>query len=262
MWSRAVVRTRHRCPRGRSNYAGRMLLAEELILLLLDDDSGRWLVRRRAVRQAVRVALVFELVADRALFVGGAGRLANGIPGMVDADPVRARVVAEAVGHRPEELTRPPRAETADLLRRLRERGVVRRSLLRPSRHLPRDAHPEAGVRARLLEALTVQLRPDRHTALLVAIVYELDLLGRLFPDQDTLELSLRAATIVSDLREDQHYGRTALEQEAARAAGDGSASTTSWVGDAMDVLDAMGNLLELVALPFRLARIIGDLLP
>ena len=65
MWSRAVVRTRHRCPRGRSNYAGRMLLAEELILLLLDDDSGRWLVRRRAVRQAVRVALVFELVADR-----------------------------------------------------------------------------------------------------------------------------------------------------------------------------------------------------
>ena len=242
-----------------------MLLAEELILLLLDDDSGRWLVRRRVVRRAVRVALVFELVADRALVVDASGRLAAGVTGIVEGDPVRARVVEEAVGHRPAELTRPAKAETAALVRRLRGRGVLRRPLLRPSRHLPRDTHPEAGVRARLLEALSVDRRPDRHTALLVAIVHELHLLPVLLPDLglDRLTLDHRAAVIVDDLRADRHYGETGLGQDPTRAGrSDGSGTGGSWLGDAMEVLGTMGELLDLVSLPFRALRFLGDLLP
>ena len=37
-----------------------MLLAEELALLLLDDETGDWLVHPAAVRRGVRIALVVE----------------------------------------------------------------------------------------------------------------------------------------------------------------------------------------------------------
>src|SRR5690606_4180526 len=77
----AVDAVVHTCPRRRgvvgcgqryvvhlaSSYDGCVLLAEELLLLTLDDETGRWLVPAEAVRSAVHVALVTDLMACRGL---------------------------------------------------------------------------------------------------------------------------------------------------------------------------------------------------
>lgn len=236
-----------------------MLLAEELVLLLLDDDSGRWLVRRPAVRAAVRVGLVVELLARRTLSFDDSGVLVDGLTGTTGGDPLLDATARQAAGQPLATALKPDRGELPQLLRRLRGRGVLRRAPVRRRRHLARDRHPEAAVRARLLEALTVRLRPDRHTALLVALVFELDLLGTLFPDQDRLALSTRAATITSELRTDLHYFPTSLEEEARvddRSGGRlaGAGEVLGGIGDALEVLDAVGDLLKLVSLPVRLA--------
>lgn len=236
-----------------------MLLAEELVLLLLDDRSGRWLVRRPAVRAAVRVGLVVELLARRTLSFDDAGVVVAGLGGTTGGDPLLDTTARQVAGKPLATALEPDRGELPQLLRRLRERGVLRRAVLRRRRHLARDEHHEAAVRARLLEALTVRLRPDRHTALLVAIVSELGLLGTLFPDQDTAALAARAATITSELRTDLHYFPTTLEGEARtddRAGGrlDTAGDVLSGIGDALEVLDAVGSLLSLVSLPVRLA--------
>lgn len=231
-----------------------MLLGEELVLLLLDDDSGAWLVRRPAVRSAVRVALVVELLARRAVSFDGSGALVTGLGATTGGDPVLDRVAGQVAGQQLRTAVEPDRRELPALLRRLRGRGVLRRGRVRRRRHLGRDHHPEAAVRARLLEALTASLRPDRHTALLVALVFELDLLGTLFPEHDAAALKLRAAAITSDLRADQHYVPTTLAHDAQGPPRPGTAEVLNGIGDALDALDAIGSLLELVSLPVRLA--------
>lgn len=241
-----------------------MLLGEELVLLLLDDDRGTWLVRRRVLPRAVRVALLVELLARRTVALDDSGVLVAGLSGTTGGDQVLERVAKDVQGKQVIAATDAPDSEVRALLRRLRDRGVLRRGLLRRRRHLARDHQPEAAVRARVLEALQVELRPDRHTALLVALVYELDLLERLFPGRDHLALSMRAATITSQLREDQHYFPTTLEQDAAeqaRAAGD-PGLVLDGIGAAFEVLEAVGMLLELATLPLRVVGKILEELP
>lgn len=237
-----------------------MLLGEELVLLTLDDDTGAWLVPTRTVRRAVRVALVVELLARRRVGVGDDGLLVPGLAGTTGGDEVLERAAQQVVGHSPAELAAPHRGELGALLARLRHTGVLRRELLPPRRHLPRDPHPEAGVRTRLQEALTVQRRPDRHTALLVALVFELGILEQLFPAHDTSAMSMRGATITSQLREDAHYFPTSLEPVAQGAGGVSAleaAGETVFVlgdlGDALGALDAMVDVVKLVTLPVRI---------
>lgn len=240
-----------------------MLLGEELVLLLLDDDKGTWLVRRRAVPRAVRVALLVELLARRRIALDDHGIIVEGLPATSGGDEVLERAARAMVGHRVVEALEPGRGELPALLTRLRQRGVLRRGLLRRRRHLPRDHHPEAAVRARLREALQVQLRPDRHTAMLVALVFELGLIEALFPGQDSLPLSMRAATITSQLREDQHYFPTTLEADAEaqeRAALDPGA-VLDGLGVAFEALEVVGALVELAALPLKVVgKILEDL--
>lgn len=243
-----------------------MLLGEELILLLLDDDSGTWLVPRRAVGRSVRVALVVELLALRAISLGDDGRIVAGLSAATGGDPVLDSAARQVVGHSPQELARPDKRELRLLLARLRESGVLRRGHVRRSRHLPRDPHPESGVRARLLEALTADRRPDRHTALLVALVNEMNLLPQLFPDHpDQPGLIGRASAITAQLREDAHYFPTTLGQDAATPQGAGGLETTANVlGATGDALDALGIMVQggrLLLIPARAVfRLLEDL--
>lgn len=241
-----------------------MLLGEELILLLLDDDKGDWLVRRRAVPRAVRVALLVELLARRAVALDDQGFLVAGLSGTTGGDQVLDRVARDVQGKQVVAATEASDRELKALLGRLRDRGVLRRRPLRRGRHVPRDHQPETAVRTRVLEALQVQRRPDRHTALLVALVHELGLVGRLFPEHDHAALSARAAAITHQLREDQHYFPTTLEQDAvARArAADDPGSTLDGIGAAFEVLEGVGLLLQLASLPLRVVGRILENLP
>ena len=236
-----------------------MLLGEELILLLLDDDSGRWLVPQRAVRRSVRVALVVELLALRAVSLDDAGALVAGLTAATGGDPVLDAAARQVAGHRPQELARPDRREVGRLLARLRDAGVLRRGHLLRSRHLPRDGHPEARVRARLLEALTVERQPDRRSALLVALVYEMNLIPRLFQDHPDLPALVgRGAAITARLREDAHYVPTTLGQDAA------SNGPSAWesAGDALEAVDLMIQGGRLLLMPARAVLRLLDGLP
>lgn len=240
-----------------------MLLGEELILLLLDDEKGTWLVHRRAVPRAVRVALLVELLARRTVALDDQGVLVTGLSGTTGGDEVLERAALDVQGKRVIAATDAPDRELRALLRRLRDRGVLRRRLVRRRRHVPRDRQPEAAVRTRVLQALQVERRPDRHTALLVALVHELNLLDRLFPEHDHRALTVRAAAITGQLRQDQHYFPTTLGQDAAeqaRAAGD-AGSTLDGIGAAFEVLEAVGTVLQLATLPLRVVgKILAEL--
>lgn len=238
-----------------------MLLGEELVLLLLDDDTGDWLVRRRSVPRAVRVALLVELLARRTVALDARGVLVAGLPGTTGGDDVLDRVAREVQGRQVVDATEASGRELRALLGRLRERGVLRRGLLRRRRHLPRDPHPETAVRARVLAALQAGSRPDRHTALLVALVHELNLVDRLFPGQDPAALSARAAEITARLRQDQHYFPTTLPQDAAPGAQTDLGRRLDGIDAAFEVLEAVGVLGRLAALPLRaVGRILGEL--
>lgn len=243
-----------------------MLLAEELILLLLDDDSGQWLVRRRAVPQAVRVALVVELLARRAIALDDKGVLVPGLAGATGGDPILDATARAVYGRRPEKVWKPRPRELDGLLKRLRDKGVLRRGRRRRNRHLPVDQHPEARVRGRLIEVLQTDLRPDRHTALLVALVHELSLLPKLFPHLgvELTALSLRANAISTQLRTDSHYFDTTLAQDNQERTGNGldvAGEVLTGVGDVFEVLELMAGLVKVATLPMRVvARVLAEL--
>lgn len=236
-----------------------MLLAEELILLLLDDDSGQWLVRRRRVHRAVQVALVVELLGRRRVALDDDGALVAGLSGTTGGDRVLESMAEDVVGAEPgRSITHRP-GRTRALLARMRRAGLLRRSLLRRSRHLPRESSSEAQVRDRLRAALLGTLPPERHTALLVAIVFELDLLPTLLPEQDVPLMSARAAEISSRLREDQHYFPATSEEDDHHGLGPGD--VLEGIGAALEVLDALSVMVRVVSLPVRVVlRVLGEL--
>lgn len=237
-----------------------MLLAEELVLLLLDDDSGDWLVHPVAVRRGVRIALVVELLGRRRLALEPSGELSADLSATTGGDPLLERVAEQVVGQRPQQLRRPPRREVREVLARLREQGGLRRGRFRRRRHLPGPSDQEMAVRDRLLAVLREDRPADRHTALLVALTYELNLLPRLYPQENIPALLRRAAAIQGQLREDEHYFPTSLEPDARRTRVD-AGDTLIGIGDALDGLSALVTAGRLVSLPVRVVfRVLGEL--
>lgn len=223
-----------------------MLLGEELVLLLLDDDSGRWLLDESVVRRAVKISLVVELLARRALALDDSdARLVAGLAGTTGGHPVLDRVVAQASGKELVPALRPERRELTALLAGLRDQGVLRRGTFRRGRHLPVQGHAEAAVRARVLEALGHDRQPDRHTALLIALLYDLNLLPVLFADQHVPTLVARAAGIRAELQADRHYVEGGLDGASPREKL-GPLDVLDGVGDALDALEGVGQLLRL----------------
>lgn len=239
-----------------------MLLGEELVLLLLDDEKGTWLVRRRAVPRGVRVAVLAELLARRTVAVDDSGTLVAGLSGTTGGDQILERAARDVVGKTVPEAILSPGGELKALLARLRDQGVLRRGTLRRSRHLARDHHHESAVRARLLQTLSSSdSRPDRHTALLVALVHELGLVELLFPGDQSRLLAQQAAAITLQLRQDRHYFPTGLEG-GDRDGQDRSGRVLDGTGSVFDALQGVGDLLSLIFVPLRLLGRILDALP
>lgn len=206
-----------------------------------------------------------ELLARRTVALDDAGTLVPGLAGTTGGDEILERVAREVVGKTVAQAIVPGTGELASLLRRLRERGVLQRGTLRRRRHLPRDHHHEAAVRARLLHVLSSSdSRPDRHTALLVALVHELDLVPHLFPGEENALLAQQAAAITLQLRADRHYFPTGLEDDGSRKDGgqDRSGSVLDGIGAAFELLQGVSDLVALVLVPVRLLGRILDALP
>jgi Golgi phosphoprotein 3 (GPP34) len=184
-----------------------MLLAEELLLLLLDDEKGS--VRGGFADDAgLTGALLLDLVE--------AGRVVEREGALVPsgAGPSSPQVLADAYAEiersdRPRDanhwLNRLPKA-----LKPLRGRvaqDLVARGVLGEERHkalgpfsstrYPElDPGPEHELRARLRAVLVDGAEPDAHTALLLGLLAPLDLVGRLVEREHRKAAKARAQEV------------------------------------------------------------------
>ena len=185
-----------------------MLLAEELLLLALDDETGK--NRVSSIDLGLAGAVLIELallervrVAERGESIR-AGRLVV-TPGPAPANPVLARgleVVTEREGRKPEHVLQA-------LGKGLRERlsdslvdaGVLRRETRRvlglvPVQRLPaRDGSHEATLRERIWAALK-GVQPDPRTAAMIALLSSLKAVTTVFDAPNPREIRKRAKEI------------------------------------------------------------------
>jgi hypothetical protein len=185
-----------------------MLVAEELLLLALDDESGRVVVSE--IDKGLAGAVLIELaLLDRVRVTEKgeatrAGRL-QVRPGPAPAHPVLAAglaTIGDREGRKPERVIDALGKSLRDRLADgLVEAGVLRREKhkvlgLFPTRRLPaRDSTHERTVRSRIQDALA-GAAPDERTAALIALLSALKAVTTVFDVPDKRAARRRAKEI------------------------------------------------------------------
>ena len=164
-------------------------MAEDLLLLVTDDASGRLLVPAAQVDAGLGGANLAELALLNKVDLSGEGE--GGKPGRIvvrDSSPVGDEVLDAALqiliarqGSKPSMAIRPLSKNLRQrLYQRLAASGVVRAGQGRilgifPTHTWPaQDAHHEAQVRLLLAQALAQQQVPDARIAALIALLHAL----------------------------------------------------------------------------------------
>lgn len=186
-----------------------MLIAEDLLLLLTDDVSGKAVVDGQRVDLALAGAVLVELVTARRVELRTtAGRLTSRtvvVP--VDPTPTGDPVLDEAlrrVGERaprtPQNLLGPLGKRLAGALRdRLVARGILRAEHgtvlgIFPTRSWPAaDSSHEARVRAGLRDVLVLGRTPTEREASLVALLHAVGVVPKQFADLGVDRRTLKA---------------------------------------------------------------------
>ena len=168
-----------------------MLLAEDLLLLLTDDRTGRLLASSTEVDVALGGALLVELALGDRVDLAGASE-ARGRLFVRDTSPTGDELLDDALAKiaakeskRPEDVVRRLGKGLRDrLYARLADRGVLREEsgrILRvlPVHHWPAtDAGHEDEVRGRLAEALRTGVVDDPRIAALISLLHALKAVG------------------------------------------------------------------------------------
>jgi hypothetical protein len=184
-----------------------MLLAEELLLLVLDDEKGS---TRGGVgyETGLAGALLLDLVEAELVRESEGGLVATGTgapspPLLADAYAEiersdRPRDARHWIGRLPKAL-KPLRARIAE---GLVVRGVLGEErhktlgLFKSTRYPELDPGPERELRARLRAVLVEGAEPDAHTALLLGLLAPLDLVGRLVEREHRKAAKARAKAV------------------------------------------------------------------
>jgi hypothetical protein len=162
-----------------------MLIAEDLLLLLTRDDSGKLVLSGTESDIGLAGALLVELALHRRVDVAGPeGPAKRGTVVVLDAAPTGDRLLdsaLEAISAKPRKpkdvLGKLTRGLRPQLYARLAERGLVREEEgkvlgLFPSNRWPaQDAGHERALRAALDAALVQGLEPEPRTAAVVALL-------------------------------------------------------------------------------------------
>jgi hypothetical protein len=166
-----------------------MLLAEDLLLLVTDDASGRLSAPAAEVDVALGGANLVELTLMNKVGLSGAwdrgraGRIIVRDPSPTGDEVLDAalRIISGHQGSKPSTVVRPL---GKNLRRKLYERlvlsGVVRAEqskvfgVFRARRWPAQDASHEAQVRRLIIQALVQQTTPEARTAALIALVHAL----------------------------------------------------------------------------------------
>lgn len=181
-----------------------MLLAEELLLLVLDAERGKmrggW-----SYDGSLAGALLLDLIEagrlqerDRKLAAAGGGGFAAAVLADAYAEIERSERPRDArhwISRLPKAL-KPLRARVAQALV---DRGVIGEErhktlgLFASTRYPELDPGPERELRARLRAVLVDGADPDAHSALLLGLLGPLELVGGLVPREDRKAAKARA---------------------------------------------------------------------
>lgn len=214
-----------------------LLLAEELLLLLLDDVSGRVTTDGTRLTNGLAGAMLLELAVDE--HVGITTGSTDG-PGGVRAKPGRLAVlanprpadpelavaldkVAERAGRKPKDALPPlVKGLKERLLERLAAAGLITRQRGRLLGFIPNttwptvDPGPEREVRERLRQVLVDGQQPDQRTAALVALLSATDAVHKALPDADKRLVKKRARQIAEGEWASDAVRRAVAETETA----------------------------------------------
>lgn len=193
-------------------YVGRMLIAEDLLLLLYDDESGKPITGAPGLDYALAGAVLIELTMLGKLDVAGEGEeVKRGRLKVLDASPTgdaildeRLAYVADKPGKRPkDQIGRLSKKLRDQLLARLAERGVLTADegkvlgIFPVTRWTAKDARHEAEVRSALESVLKVGTSPDQRTGALIALLSALNVVPKIVTDAvDKKALKQRAKEI------------------------------------------------------------------
>jgi hypothetical protein len=183
-----------------------MLLAEDLLLLLTDDETGKLAASGTEVDVALGGALLVELALTDRVDVAGAGadervregRLVVRNPGPTGDDLLdeALTLVLQREGKKPQSVvTRLGKRARVRLYERLVESGVLRTEADRilgifPTHRWPtNDAAHESSVRATLLTALREGATAEARTGALISLLLALNAVQQTV-DPDSLGLS------------------------------------------------------------------------
>ena len=186
-------------------------IAEDLLLLLLDDESGKPLVDGVKLPRVLAGAVLLELALDDVVAVdtegeqGKKGRIAIRTEAR-PADPILAEAVERLGSGRPLKPTsaieKLQKGLQEKLLARVVEQGWVSEERGRilgvfPTTKWPAiDSTHEQRVRDRIRAALIDGLTPEPRTAALIALLSAADAAPKVFPDADKRAVKKRAKEI------------------------------------------------------------------
>ncbi|MDQ1286747.1 MAG: hypothetical protein QG622_312 [Actinomycetota bacterium] len=186
------------------------LLAEDVLLLLIDDATGKMVLDRTRVDRVLAGAVLVELLmTERAAPAPAGGSIKPGRIVVLDPRPSGDAVLDEALERLSDKPLRPARAVEklvkglrAALLGRIVQAGFVReehRSWLGvfPTTTWPavRPEH-EAGIRRSLRDVLLHGHGPEPRIATLIALLNAVDAVPKVVPAEDRRALVRRARTI------------------------------------------------------------------
>jgi len=183
-----------------------MLLAEDLALLLTDDETGRPTTSGQRVDLALAGGVLLELLTTGRVAVAGPKHPAGKDRVVVlDASPTGDPVLDEAlrrVAERPRRardvLPRLTKDLRPALLDRLTKRGLLRLEEskvlgLFPTRaHLPADAGHERSIRAAVHEVLVVGRTPTEREVAVISLLQGVDQVPRVLGDVGVPKRELR----------------------------------------------------------------------
>ena len=228
-----------------------MLLAEDLLLLVTDDASGRLSALVAPVDAGLGGANLVELTLRNKVDLSG--EQDPGKPGRIivrDPSPAGDAVLDAALeiliarqGQKPSTVIRPlSKNLRATLYQRLADRGVVRAERGKifgvfPVHRWPaQDATDEAEVRRLVTQALVQQVVSDTRTAALIALVYAVGCEDKIVDPQQhglsTRELRARAEAIAEGNWAFEAV-RKAIEQMMAAVVAATTAATIATAGGA-----------------------------
>jgi hypothetical protein len=215
-----------------------MLLAEDLLLLVTDDTSGRLSAPAAQVDAALGGANLVELTLLNKVDLSGEGD--QGKPGRIivrDPSPVGDEVLDAALGilvmrqgSKPSTLIRPLSKDLRHgLYQRLAASGMIRAGRGRtlgifPARTWPAlDARHEEQMRQLVTQALVQQTAPDARTAALIALLHVLRCEHKIIDPQhhqlSKRQLRARAEEVAMDSWASEAVRKAISEMVAATAA-------------------------------------------